>query len=134
MEYSFFPTVTLIVALAMILYCLVLVLFPKASTRIIFSAFFPPKRPAWVIPLSFIVVLFIFFVWYKVFTGNTQFSWVIALFLSFSLVKSYYYVFYYEDFRNLASTILENQKNVTLASIGMFLLSGLLLMIWYFLY
>jgi len=92
------------------------------------------KKPGWVYFLGFFGILLVVFSWYKVFTTNVKYSWIIALLISLTLIKVFNLIFNYNKFRQFVVKTLKNTKRWLLINIAIIIFSIILLLMGLFLY
>lgn len=78
------------------------------------------KRPKWIVWVSLIGFLLVGFTWYKHFTSDIQYSIVITLLFSLTLIKGLTFVFNYKAFYLWVSKMLSknNGKKIILVDVA----------------
>ncbi|MBS3741219.1 MAG: hypothetical protein KGY75_07520 [Candidatus Cloacimonetes bacterium] len=92
------------------------------------------KKPRWLYFLGFFGIMLVVFSWYKVFTTKVKYSWIIALLISFTLIKVFNLLFNYNKFRQFVVETLNNRKRWLLINIAIIVFSIILLLMGIFLY
>ncbi|EOD00205.1 hypothetical protein [Caldisalinibacter kiritimatiensis] len=69
------------------------------------------ERPKWLNYIGIFGFALVIFTWYKVFTTNVGFSWIIAVLLSLTLIKLYKLTFDYNEFREFVINVFEDKTN-----------------------
>ena len=92
------------------------------------------EKPKWVYLVSILGVALVLLTWYQVFSLSIEYSWVIALLLSLTLVKISALLFNYQKFRIFASEILNNPKKKLKLNISVFIVSIIMIVLGVFVY
>jgi hypothetical protein len=92
------------------------------------------KKPFIIYKIGILGYLFVGFTWYKVFTTDVKFSWVIALLISLTLIKITTLIFNYESFRKFAVKTLNDRKKMITLNIIVLIFSMVLISMGLFLY
>jgi hypothetical protein len=91
-------------------------------------------KPKWIYLISLLGILLVAFTWYQVFNLDVEYSWIIALLLSLTLVKISALLFNYEKFRAFASETLNNPKKKLRLNISVFIVSIVMILLGLFVY
>ena len=91
-------------------------------------------KPKWIYLISLLGILLVAFTWYQVFNLDVEYSWIIALLLSLTLVKISALLFNYEKFRAFASETLNNPKKKLRLNISVFIVSIVMILLGLFIY
>jgi len=81
------------------------------------------KKPKWIYLVSGLGFFLSAFTWYKVFTTDVKYSWVIAILISLPLVKISALLFRYDEFRKFAEETLNDPKKKMKLTISVLLMS-----------
>jgi hypothetical protein len=92
------------------------------------------QRPRWVLVVAGAGIAFIAFTWYKVFTTDVPYSWIVATLLSLTSIKLSALLFQYGNFRKFASEILNNRHKKMRLTVSVALMSIVLLVMAFQLY
>lgn len=92
------------------------------------------KKPRWIYVVAILGLILVGFTWYMVFTTSVNYSWIIALLVSLTLVKITNLIFNYEKFREFASTVLNDPKKKMQLTISVFIMSIVFILLGYNLY
>lgn len=92
------------------------------------------EKPKWIYLISLLGILLVAFTWYQVFNLDVEYSWIIALLLSLTLVKISALLFNYEKFRAFASETLNDPKKKIRLNISVFIVSIVMILLGLFVY
>jgi hypothetical protein len=92
------------------------------------------RKPKWIYVVGALSLIMIGFTWYEVIVSGIQFSWIIALLVSLTLIKVYTLIFDYQRFREFAKEILNNKKKLINLNIGVITFSVVFILMGIFLY
>jgi len=92
------------------------------------------KKPFWIYIVSGLGMALVIFTWYQVFRLDVKYSWVIALFISLTLVKISALLFRYNEFRKFAAETLNDPKKKMKLTISVFLMSVIFILMGIVLY
>ncbi len=92
------------------------------------------NKPVWIYYTGVFSVVFITYTWYRVFTDEVLFSWLIALMLSLSLIKVHKLIFEYDKFRNFVFRILNNPRKLMILNLSVLIVSVFLILMGVYLY
>ncbi|OHD34038.1 MAG: hypothetical protein A2Y31_09155 [Spirochaetes bacterium GWC2_52_13] len=92
------------------------------------------QRPRWVLVVAGVGIAFIAFTWYKVFTTDVPYSWIIATLVSLTSIKLSALLFQYDKFRTFASEILNDRHKKMKLTVSVALMSIVLLAMGFQLY
>jgi len=95
---------------------------------------YAPKKPMVINLIGLFGYLLVIFTWYKFFTTQIRFSWIIATLLSLTVIKISTIIFNYTAFRKFAVETLNNEKKMFLLNIGVIIYSITLVSIGVLLY
>lgn len=91
-------------------------------------------RPAWVTVAAVLGIGLIAFTWFKVFTSDAAYGWVIAVLISLTGIKAAMFIFKYDQFRDFVIRVLENRKLFMALNVVVILFSAALILMGLFLY
>ncbi len=92
------------------------------------------EKPFWLYPVGVAAVLLIAYSWYKVFTTEVPFSWIIATLVSLTGIKMYLLLFRYWQFRRWVVEMLSNRKKMRQLNLAVVIFSLIFLAMGIFLY
>ena len=92
------------------------------------------NKPSWIYVIALLGIILVGYTWYMVFTTSVSYSWIIALLVSLTLIKITNLVFNYEQFREFASTVLNDPKKKLKLTISVFIMSIVFILLGYNLY
>jgi len=92
------------------------------------------NKPKWIYFLALLGILLVAFTWYKVFTTQINYSWIIALLISLTLIKIFNLLFRYEQFREFVVNTLNDKKRWLKINISIIIFSIILTLMGFFLY
>jgi len=92
------------------------------------------EKPKWIYLISFLGTLLVVLTWYQVFNLNVDYSWVIALLLSLTLVKISVLLFNYEKFRIFAFETLNNSRKRLRLNVSVFMISIIMIILGVYVY
>lgn len=78
--------------------------------------------------------LTVIFTWYRVFFSNIRYSWIIAVFVSLTVIKITSFLFHYKAFRRMVSEFLYDKKKMFCLNFGVIIYSCILILMGVFLY
>jgi len=81
------------------------------------------KQPKWTYLLGILSLIIVIITWYNVFNLNIEYSWIISLLITFTLIKVFILIFNYKAFRKFAETVLCNHNNLVHLNIFVFIIS-----------
>ncbi len=84
------------------------------------------KKPIWLYLVGVFAVSIVIYTWYMVATNNVRFSWIIALLLTFILIKVFVQVFNYSKFREYVKKVMNDEKIFRKINVGVFIYSLIL--------
>lgn len=92
------------------------------------------KKRTWIyftgVGASFLVV----YTWFKVFTTDIRFGWIIASLSTLTLIKVATLVFNYKKFRQFANIVLNDKQKFILLNIGVVIFSVIFILMGIYLY
>lgn len=86
------------------------------------------KKPAWINIVGIIGYGMVGFTWYKWFTTDIAYSWVIAVLVSLTVVKISTLLFNYQAFRQFLKITLNNKKKMLYLNVSVVIFS--LVLVW----
>lgn len=92
------------------------------------------NKPKWVNIVGISGYLLVFYTWYQVIVNNIKYSWIIALLITFTILKVSALLFNYEKFRKFAVIMLNNKKKMSILNSFIIILSIVLILMGIFLY
>lgn len=92
------------------------------------------EKRIWVYFAGLIAVLLVCLTWYKVYTTDIKFAWVIALLISLTLIKVFTLLFHYEKFRLFAKTVLNDKRKLMQLNVAVAIISAVCIGLGIFLY
>lgn len=92
------------------------------------------SKPRWIYVVALLGLILVGYTWYMVFTTNVDYSWIIALLVSLTLIKITNLIFNYDKFRKFASTVLNDPKKKMQLTISVFIMSIVFILLGYNLY
>ncbi len=84
------------------------------------------KKPIWLYFAAVFAISIVAYTWYMVFTNNVHLSWIIALLLTFILIKVFIQMFNYSKFREYVHKVMNDANTFNKINIGVFVLSIIL--------
>lgn len=90
---------------------------------------YAPQKPIWVNPTAGLGLVLVVYTWYRVFSGSTPYSWVIAVLISLTLIKLRALVFDYGRFRRFVGQTLEDHRRKRLLDICVLIFSAALIIL-----
>jgi len=91
-------------------------------------------KPRWIYVVGIAAFFLVAFTWYKVFTSDVRYSWIIAVIVSLTLIKISAMLFRYERFRAFVMDVLNDRKKLTVLNVVVLLFSIGFLMLGVYLY
>ncbi|HCP08057.1 MAG TPA: hypothetical protein DIV80_07235 [Synergistaceae bacterium] len=88
------------------------------------EVFFPEKQPVWLWVAGGASAFLVLITWYVELTSSVRLSWVMTLFITLSLVKSYFLIFRYEQSRRTIMGMMEKGRSFTVGLAGIMYLAG----------
>jgi len=92
------------------------------------------SKPRWIYFVAVFAFMVVTFTWYKVFTTEVRYSWIMALLVSLTLIKVFLLIFNYERFRSFIENILNDRKKLTLLNISVLVFSIIFMLMGMYLY
>ena len=92
------------------------------------------SKPKWIYILGIFGIGLVIFTWYQVIITEVRYSWIIAVLISFTLIKVFNLMFNYNKFREFVVNTLNNKKRWKLINIGIIIFSIILILMGIFLY
>lgn len=92
------------------------------------------SKPKWIYLLAVLGVSLVAYTWYQVVVTDVQFSWIIALLVSLTLIKIVNLIFNYNKFREFVVNILDDKKRWRQLNISVVAFSIVLIMLGIFIY
>jgi hypothetical protein len=92
------------------------------------------EKPAWINIAAIFSVLFVLFSWYKAWSSNIEYGWILAVLLSITLIKISQLFFNYDQFREFAATTLYNKDKMLVINLGVFVFAIVLILMGIYLY
>jgi len=92
------------------------------------------EKPVWINVVAISSVLFVLFSWYKAWSSNIEYGWILAALLSITLIKISQLLFNYSQFRDFAATTLYNKDKMLLINLGVFAFAIVLILMGIYLY
>ena len=90
------------------------------------------KKPRWIYLFGGFTILLIGYTWYRVFTSDIQYDWIIAALVSLTGIKVSTILFKYDQFRKFAVMLLGDRKKMLKLNISIIIFS--IVLIWMGLY
>jgi len=90
---------------------------------------YAPQKPLWVNPAAGLGLVLVVYTWYRVFTGSTPYSWVVAVLVSLTLIKLKALIFDYGRFRRFVGQTLEDSRRKRLLDAGVLIFSAALIVL-----
>ncbi|HBG13795.1 MAG TPA: hypothetical protein DDW96_00500 [Synergistaceae bacterium] len=88
------------------------------------EVFFPEEQPVWLWVAGGASAFLVLITWYVELTSSVRLSWVMTLFITLSLVKSYFLIFRYEQSRRTIMGMMEKGRSFTVGLAGIMYLAG----------
>jgi hypothetical protein len=92
------------------------------------------EKPVWVSFAAIFSVLFVLFSWYKAWSSNIEYGWILAALLSITLIKVSQLLFNYVQFREFAARTLYNKDKMLIVNLGVFVFAIVLILMGIYLY
>lgn len=92
------------------------------------------EKPSWIYFAGVAALALVGFTWFKVFTSDVAYSWVIAILITLTLIKISILIFQYSKFRVFAKTVLNDQLMFMKLNIGVVIFSIVFILLGIFLY
>lgn len=92
------------------------------------------EKPFWVFVTSLFTIMYILILWFMVWKTAIAYGWILALLLSFTLLKSSLLIIDYQRFRRIAASFIQNKHRKRILNILIFVFGIGLLLIGLFLY
>ena len=86
--------------------------------------FFPEKQPVWLWVAGAASAFLVLITWSVELTSSVRLSWVMTLFITLSLVKSYFLIFRYEPSRRTIMDMMGKGRSFTIGLAGIMYLAG----------
>lgn len=134
MNFNYFSYLCFIWAIVGIVTRILMTVYGESWNRWEMERAYKKEKPKWIYLISLLGILLVAFTWYQVFNLDIEYSWIIALLLSLTLVKISALLFNYEKFRAFASDILNNPKKKLRLNISVFIVSIVMILLGLFVY
>ena len=95
---------------------------------------YAPQRPMIINVIAITGIAVVIYTWFKVITTEVNSSWIVALLISFTVIKVATVLFRYEKFRAFAFTMLNDKRKMLVLNLGVVAYSVILVLMGYFLY
>lgn len=92
------------------------------------------KKQTWIYFIGVGAVFLVGYTWFKVFTTDIRFSWIIASLSTLTLIKVVTLVFNYKKFRQFANTVLNDKRKFKLLNAGVVIFSLIFILMGIYLY
>ncbi|MCF6240834.1 MAG: hypothetical protein L3J74_05755 [Bacteroidales bacterium] len=92
------------------------------------------KKPKWIDYIGVFSIILIIYTWYRVFTDNIVYSWIIALMISLSFIKVIKLTFKYDEFRAFVDKVLNKSKKLLVLNLNVIIISLILILMGIYLY
>jgi len=92
------------------------------------------EKRAWIYFAGVAAAFLVGYTWFKVFTTDIRFGWIIALLITLTLIKVSTLVFNYKKFRQFAMTVLNDKQKLTKLNIGVVIFSVIFIFMGIYLY
>ena len=92
------------------------------------------EKPAWIYFAGVAAFFLVGYTWFKVFTTDIRFSWIIALLITLTLIKISTLIFNYNKFREFAKTVLNDKQKLMKLNIGVVIFSVIFILLGIYLY
>lgn len=124
---SYFAVLSIGFGLLLVLTRLLINLLGDAWSEFELNKAYTEKQPRWLWLVGFWGLILIAFTWYKYLTTDIQYSIVITIIITATLVKIVQVLFNYKNFRLFAKRLLIKERQKLLALNGILLFLGLVL-------
>ncbi|HDQ93589.1 MAG TPA: hypothetical protein ENN89_05640 [Synergistetes bacterium] len=88
---------------------------------------YPEKQPVWVWVSGAATVILVLLTWYVELTTRVPYSWIMTIFISLGIPKSYLLTFQYPRTRNFVFSLMERGRIFSLGLAGIIYLTGFLI-------
>ncbi|MFU8861149.1 MAG: hypothetical protein ACNA8K_12075 [Cyclonatronaceae bacterium] len=85
------------------------------------------EKPAWIYVVAGFSVLFVTYSWYRVWTDDMEYGWILAALLSITLIKVSQLMFNYDSFRMFVKTALDDKRKMMIINTGVIIFSVILI-------
>lgn len=127
MELNFFSVTCFAYAAFAILTRFLMVFLKEKWNRWELNQAYTQEKPAWIYILAAFSVLFIIYAWYRVWTDDVDYGWVLAALLSITLIKMSQLIFNYDSFRMFVKTALDDKRKMLAINTGVIIFSIVLI-------
>ena len=112
MQINFFNIACFIAAGIVLSGSLFRIFYPVVLKNFGQKLFESEETPFWVFAFGVFAILFIVILWFHVWISNVRYSWIVAILLSFSLIKSSFFILNYNQFKPIMVRFIGNKKRV----------------------
>lgn len=127
---NYFQLLGTLLGLAAFLKPIYLLILPKNWRQTLLKVY-TIHRPRWILPLTIVGFLIVFYTWWYEYHTDLSHSWFITLILSASALKGMTLIFNYHRFQKLVAKLLsENQGKKTIYLDSAISFIGILLLYW----
>lgn len=133
-EINYFSILCFVWAFVGILSRILIIFLGDKWTKWELDKAYSQKKPKWIYAVAILSLAIIGFTWYQVIVSGVQFSWIIAVLLSLTLIKVYTIIFNYQRFREFVKYILNDRKKLSQLNIAVTILSIVFILMGIFLY
>jgi len=134
MELNFFNITCFAYAGFALMTRLPIIFFNKEWNQWELTKAYSKEKPAWINVVTIFSVLFVLFSWYKAWTSSIEYGWILAAFLTFTLIKVSQLLFNYDQFREFAAATLYNKDKMLIINLGVFAFAMVLSLMGIYLY
>lgn len=126
---NYFQILGIIFGIAAMLKPFYMHLIPWDENKFIKKAY-KKKRPKWIIPVAILGIILVLFTWYMELTTKIEFSIIITLLFSLTMVKALMLLFDYEKFQKWVSGMVNHKEGKKIVIVDVFVgLFGLILLL-----
>ncbi|MCA1803569.1 MAG: hypothetical protein LC662_14060, partial [Rhodothermaceae bacterium] len=104
-----------------------MVIFKDKWNRWELNRAYTQEKPAWIYILAACSALFITYTWYRVWTDDVDYGWILAALLSITLIKMSQLIFNYDSFRMFVKTALQDKSKMLVINTGVIIFSIVLI-------
>lgn len=134
MELNFFNITCFVYAGFALMTRLLIFIFKEKWNQWELNKAYSKEKPVWIYFVAIFSVLFVLFSWYKAWSGNIEYGWILAALLSITLIKISQLLFNYDQFREFVAKSLYDEKRMIFINIGVITFSIILILMGIFLY
>ncbi len=129
MKINYFAVICFVWALVGILTRIIILILGKKWNKWEENKVYSDRKPIWLYFVGVFAVSIVSHTWYMVFTNDTRFSWIIALLLTFILIKVFVQVFNYPKFRKYVQKVMNDEDTFKRINIGVIVFSIILVLL-----